>query len=186
MPVNRKLNRPTAPGDGPHLTDSSSDIEIRPNDSGWQLHVTQFFPLPRHEVFDFFANAENLEAITPPWLHFQILTPTPIQIQQGTLIDYKLRLRMIPIRWRTEIAVWDPPCRFVDRQLRGPYRKWIHEHTFEQTENGTWMTDRVDYTVPGGVLVHTLAVRRDLLKIFEYRRRLLAEQLPESLAHTLP
>lgn len=146
--------------------------------NGWRLETTQFFQLPRVELFSYFADAGNLEEITPPWLHFEILTPLPIAMQVGALINYRLKLRLIPVRWRTEISVWEPPFRFVDRQLRGPYRCWIHEHTFTEIEGGTLMRDRVHYAVPGGPLVHALAVRRDLEKIFNFRREVLSTRFP--------
>lgn len=151
-------------------------IEINKIENGWLLKTEQFFDLPRAELFEFFGDAGNLEAITPPWLNFQILTPQPIEMERGALIDYKLKLRMIPIRWRTEITAWEPPMRFVDSQLRGPYKKWIHEHIFLEKDGGTLMIDKVEYDVPFGRLAHALAVKSDLVKIFEYRYKVLAEK----------
>jgi ligand-binding SRPBCC domain-containing protein len=133
-------------------------------------------PRPRDEVFAFFADATNLEAITPPWLRFRVLTPPPIEMAAGTRIDYRLRVRFLPVRWTTEIAVWEPPVRFVDTQLRGPYRRWVHLHTFEQVEGGTLCRDRVDYEAPGGRLVHRLFVDRDVRRIFAYRRERLLDR----------
>ena len=144
-------------------------IEKHP-EKGYTLTTSQFFEQERDEVFAFFADAFQLERITPPFLNFKVLTPRPIEIQEGTLIDYSLRLRLLPIRWRTEISIWEPPYRFVDQQLRGPYKKWYHEHTFETVEGGTLVHDKVHYIVPGGSLIHALAVKRDLIKIFDYRR----------------
>lgn len=132
---------------------------------------------PRVEVFPFFADVHNLEAITPPWLRFQILTPGPITMRPGALIDYRLRVHGLPLHWQTEIAVWEPPVRFVDRQRRGPYRIWEHEHTFEERNGGTLCRDRVRYAVPGGALVHRLFVRRDVEAIFAFRQRRLSELL---------
>jgi len=126
-------------------------------------------PASRDTLFEFFSDAFQLEKITPPWLNFKVLTPAPIQIQTGTLIDYRLRLRVIPIRWRTEISTWNPPHSFTDRQLKGPYSLWEHFHTFEEVDGGTLVTDEVRYRVPGGVLVHSLFVKRELQKIFQYR-----------------
>jgi len=138
----------------------------------------QWLPCARVEMFSFFANASNLEAITPASLHFVTLTPPPVEMCVGTLIDCKLRLRGFPIRWRTRIAEWEPPFRFVDEQLRGPYRQWIHEHTFEERDGGTLAKDRVRYAVPGGWLIEKLFVRRDIERIFAFRRQKLAEFFP--------
>ncbi len=129
----------------------------------------------RGDLFDFFGDAYQLERITPPWLNFQILTPAPIDIQQGCLIDYRLKLRGIPIRWQTEISTWEPPFSFTDRQTTGPYRLWEHFHMFEDISGGTNVIDEVHYRVPGGFLVHFLVVKRDLKKIFAYRRQQMFE-----------
>ena len=130
---------------------------------------------PRAEVFNFFSDARNLESITPSFLHFVTLTPGPIEMKAGTLIDYKLRVRGFPMRWRTLISAWAPPFRFVDEQLRGPYRQWIHEHTFEERDGGTLAVDVVRYSVLGGALIDWLLVRRDVERIFEFRQRRLRE-----------
>ena len=139
-------------------------------EKGYVLTTEQFVNRSREEVFDFFSDATQLESITPPFLNFKILTPKPIVLRQGALIDYSLRIRMIPIRWRTEISVWEAPDRFVDQQLRGPYRLWHHEHNFKTVDGGTMVYDRVHYAVPGGALVHKFFVKNDLIRIFEYRR----------------
>jgi ligand-binding SRPBCC domain-containing protein len=128
-----------------------------------------WLPLPPQEIFPFFADARNLETLTPPWLNFRIFTPIPITMKEGALIDYRLRVRGFPVRWRTRINVWQPPHRFVDEQLRGPYRQWIHEHTFEVKNDGTLARDIVRYAVPFDFLVHHLLVRPDIEKIFQYR-----------------
>lgn len=128
---------------------------------------------PLEVVFGFFADAGNLEAITPPWLRFEILTPRPIAMRAGALIDYRLRVRGVPLRWRTEITAWEPPHFFVDEQLRGPYRLWVHEHRFRAVRGGTAVLDHVRYRVPGGRLVSWLFVRRDVERIFAFRRQLL-------------
>lgn len=136
--------------------------------------------LPRtpEQLFPFFADAANLDAITPPWLHFHIVTPRPIAMRPGALIDYRLRVRGLPLRWRTLIRDWQPPYRFVDEQLRGPYRQWVHEHTFEARDGGTLARDVVRYAVPLDWLLHRWFIRPDIEKIFAYRqqalRRLLA------------
>lgn len=128
-----------------------------------------WLPLPPEALFSFFADAANLDAITPPWLHFHIVTPPPIAMRAGTLIDYRLRLHGIPLRWRTRIQAWEPPHRFVDEQLRGPYRQWIHEHTFEARDGGTLARDVVRYAVPFDFIAHRWFVRPDVEKIFRYR-----------------
>ncbi len=129
-----------------------------------------WLPRPRPEVFTFFADARNLEAITPPWVNFQVLTPGPIVMEVGTLIDYRLRIHGFPFRWRTEITAWDPPFRFADTQLRGPYRRWVHTHIFEDSNGGTLCRDEVSYAVLGGALIERLFVRRDVERIFAFRQ----------------
>jgi len=132
----------------------------------------QWVPQPPEEVFPFFAEAANLEALTPPWLRFRILTPLPIRMGPGVRIEYRLRLRGLPLRWVAEIRVWEPPHKFVDVQLRGPYRFWIHSHRFIPERGGTRIVDVVRYALPGGILgrwVHRWLVRKDVEKIFRYR-----------------
>jgi ligand-binding SRPBCC domain-containing protein len=127
----------------------------------------------QEDVFKFFSNAANLDAITPAWLHFQIITPMPVEMHQGTLLEYRLKLKGFPVRWLTEITEWDPPYRFVDRQLKGPYRKWVHTHTFEAKEGGTLVRDQVEYEIAGWIfepLIHRLFVGPDLERIFQHRR----------------
>ncbi len=136
----------------------------------YRLHAGLFVPRDREAVFDFFSDARQLQAITPPWLHFEVLTPAPIVMHAGALIDYRLRLRGLPLRWQSRITVWDPPRCFVDEQTRGPYRLWRHEHRFEEADGGTHVLDDVDYAVPGGALVHALVVRRDIERIFAWRQ----------------
>jgi len=129
---------------------------------------------PIHEVFPFFANAENLDAVTPTWLKFEILTSLPIEMKIGTQVDYRLRLHGIPIRWHSEITEWDPPHKFTDVQLKGPYRFWKHEHLFSAESDRTRMIDRVEYSIPGWIfspMVHSLFVKNDLEKIFAYREK---------------
>jgi ligand-binding SRPBCC domain-containing protein len=141
-------------------------------------------PHPRPEVFAFFADAANLQELTPPWLHFRLDTPPPIAMFEGALIEYRLRVHRVPVRWRTRITAWEPPRRFVDEQLRGPYRLWLHEHLFEEAESpdgaaATRVIDRVRYAVPGGplgILADRLLVRRDVERIFAFRRQRLAER----------
>jgi ligand-binding SRPBCC domain-containing protein len=135
-----------------------------------------WLPVLPEEVFPFFADAANLEAITPPWVNFRIVTPQPVRMGVGALIDYRLRVRGLPMRWRTLISAWEPPHRFVDEQLRGPYRQWIHEHTFEAKDGGTLARDRVQYAVPFDTLVHRLWVKPDIERIFAHRERVLRER----------
>lgn len=135
-----------------------------------------WLPLPPEEIFPFFADAANLDAITPPSLHFRIVTPRPIEMRAGTLIDYKLRVRGLPMRWRTLISAWEPPHRFVDEQLRGPYRQWIHEHTFEPHDGGTLARDVVRYAVPFDFIAHRLFVRPEVSKIFAFRQEALRQR----------
>jgi ligand-binding SRPBCC domain-containing protein len=157
----------------------SSEIRIDRTPSGFRLYAEMFLPAPRERLFEFFADAFQLETITPPWLNFHVITPRPIVIAAGTLIDYRLRLHKIPILWRTRISLWKPPYRFVDEQLRGPYRRWHHEHQFELLDGGTLCRDIVDYSVPGGRLINALFVQGDVLKIFRYRQ----QKLYEMFAH---
>jgi ligand-binding SRPBCC domain-containing protein len=132
-------------------------------------------PRPIGEVFDFFAQARNLEILTPPWLKFEVLTPEPITMRVGLTIDYRIHVHGLPVRWRTKIEAWEPPHRFIDMQLRGPYRLWHHTHTFEERDGGTLCRDEVRYWPIGGALIDTLFVSRDVKAIFEFRRQRLLE-----------
>lgn len=129
---------------------------------------------PLEEVFAFFSDAFNLERITPPELRFRILTKPPIVVRAGTLIDYRLRLYGVPFHWKTLIERFEPNVAFVDVQLRGPYKRWHHTHRFERVgERETLMQDRVEYALPFGPLgdaVHALMVRKQVERIFAYRR----------------
>ena len=147
----------------------------------YRLTREQFVPMPLEEVFAFFADAHNLERLTPPWLNFEVLTPSPVDMRAGTLIDYRLQLHGIPVRWQSEITVWQPPHRFVDRQVSGPYRLWVHTHHLESLAEGTLVGDVVDYAVPGGALVQRLFVGPDLNRIFDYRARQLDAWVIETM-----
>jgi ligand-binding SRPBCC domain-containing protein len=137
------------------------------------LERVQTIEVPVERAFGLHGDARNLEPMTPPWLHFEVTTPGEIEMRSGTLLDYRLRLHGVPIRWRTEIVAWEPPRRFVDVQLRGPYSLWEHTHLFEATAGGaTTIRDRVRYEIPFGpigALADRLFVRRDLKRIFDYR-----------------
>lgn len=147
-----------------------STLTIEKQDRGYLLRAECLVPRELDEVFEFFSNAANLERITPPWIRFQVLTPQPIEMHQGLLIDYRLRIRGLPMRWQSEIVVWEPQRRFVDEQRHGPYRFWRHEHRFKPCDEGTRVIDEVHYGVPGGALIHGLLVRRDVASIFRYRQ----------------
>ena len=136
------------------------------------LERQQLLPRPVDEIFPFFADARNLERITPPWLGFRILTPEPIEMGSGTRIEYRIRIAGVPVRWRTVIRDWKPGERFADEQESGPYAVWHHEHDFVATSTGTLMTDRVTYRLPFGPLgriAHGLWVHSALARIFDYR-----------------
>jgi ligand-binding SRPBCC domain-containing protein len=146
----------------------------------YELHRKQWVPHPVEKVFEFFATAQNLEQLTPPFLRFQI-TRTPPRMEPGARIEYKLRIHGLPVRWRTIIENWNPPHEFVDRQARGPYRFWHHTHRFREEKGGTWIEDTVRYQLPFGALgqlVHRAMVARDVRTIFQFRedviRRLFA------------
>ena len=147
-----------------------SKIDIRAPQKGDSVFSTdKWLSVPLETTFEFFSDARNLEEITPPFLKFRIVTPAPIEMEPGALIDYQLKLRGIPLRWRTEIVDWDPPRGFTDVQLRGPYRKWVHRHDFKEENGGTLVSDTVHYRVPGGSLADRMFVRKDLIRIFAYR-----------------
>jgi len=140
----------------------------------YTLRQEQWIPRPIDEVFAFFSDPHNLEAITPPWLGFKILSTTSETIAKGTEIRYRLRMHGIPLHWRTVIRAWNLPHRFVDLQASGPYRLWYHTHTFEAHGDRTRMVDVVRYALPFGILgriVHALKVRSDVQEIFDYRRQ---------------
>ena len=135
------------------------------------LRREQWVARPVEEVFAFFSDARNLAELTPPWLRLRILTPG-VPLAEGTRIRYRIGLHGLPVGWTTEIRRWDPPHRFTDVQLRGPYRLWHHTHRFEASGGGTRMTDIVRYRLPFGPLgrlIQALIVRRDLARIFDYR-----------------
>lgn len=159
-------------------TESGEDPGVKT----YELQTEVRIPGTLDRVFAFFADAGNLELLTPPWLSFRILTPRPIAMSVGVLIDYRIGVRGIPMRWRSEITAWEPPFRFVDEQRRGPYRLWVHEHSFRQDGTVVVVRDHVRYAVPGGPglerLVHAALVRPDLHRIFRYRVDAMNRLLP--------
>jgi ligand-binding SRPBCC domain-containing protein len=148
-------------------------LEFTSRNGGYRLISEVRLPASRDEVFEFFSDATQLERLTPPWLKFSVTTPTPIEMREGALIDYKLRVHGIPLRWQSQISCWEPPNRFADEQLHGPYRQWHHVHTFVEDGPSTICRDEVDYDFFGGPLIHTLFVKRDLKKIFAFRTKVL-------------
>ena len=159
-------------------TEDAERVAFRQEDATrWSLRAIQRVSLPRGEVFHFFADAGNLARITPPELGFHILTPQPIAMDAGALIDYRIRLWGIAMSWLTEITTWNPPNEFVDTQLRGPYAEWVHRHRFiAMTEGSTLVEDYVRFKLPMGRLGATASpiVRRQLRRIFDYRRSAIA------------
>lgn len=148
-------------------------LKFGKRDGNYTLDAEQELNTPLDSLFPFFADAKNLEELTPPFLRFAIKTP-PAEMREGALIDYRITLRIIPMTWRTLISVWEPPVRFVDEQLRGPYTLWRHEHRFERRGARTLVIDHIDYRVPLGPLVHGLLVKPDLERIFTYRQEKMA------------
>jgi ligand-binding SRPBCC domain-containing protein len=147
----------------------------------YRLEREQVVPRPVDDVFAFFAEARNLEALTPAWLHFELLTQGPIEMRRGTLIEYRLRLHRVPVRWISRIEQWEVGRSFVDRQVRGPYRLWHHLHEFASHPDGTVVRDQARYELPFGPLgaaAHAAFVRRDLDRIFDFRREAVARLLP--------
>jgi ligand-binding SRPBCC domain-containing protein len=143
------------------------------------LEREQRLPAPPEDVFPFFEDAYNLEAITPAFLGFRVTTPRPIDMGEGALIEYKLKLHGVPVKWRTRIERFEPPDLFVDAQISGPYKLWHHTHTFEPDgRGGTLMRDRVRYALPFGpfgAIAHLLFVKRDVRRIFDFRREAVAQ-----------
>jgi len=169
-----------------------NDIRVTPETDPehgriWRLVATQILERPIDEVFPFFADAHNLERLTPDFLKFEVLTPKPIEMRSGLILKYKLKVRGVPIRWTTEILDWDPPHRFIDNQAKGPYALWHHTHTFEPTTDGhTLCRDEVRYRPAGWILaplVNRFIVQRDVTNIFRYRFEKLEAFFPPRPAH---
>ena len=142
----------------------------------YSLKRKQFIKLPIEKVFDFFSKPENLEKITPSSLSFKIITPIPIDMSKGALIDYTIKLFFYPVHWRTIISDYNPPYSFIDQQIKGPYKFWHHSHKFKEVNDGVEIIDNVKYSVPFGVvgrLAHKIWIRNELNKIFDYRMKII-------------
>ncbi|MGD9789272.1 MAG: SRPBCC family protein [Phycisphaerales bacterium] len=137
------------------------------------LEVSQWLPVTPDELWPFFTDIANLERITPDWVNFKILTPPGTPVHEGVILDYRIRIRGVGVHWRTRISAFDPPHRFVDEQIKGPYSLWRHEHRFHEERGGTRCLDRVDYRSPLGVILHPMFVDRDVRRIFEFRAQAL-------------
>lgn len=151
----------------------------------YTLKRQQLISRPLEEAFSFFSRPENLSLITPASLKFQMLTPSPIEMKEGAMIDYTVRPFGFPLRWTTFITDFKPPYRFADLQLRGPYAYWHHVHTCTETDDGTMMTDEIHYGLPFGLLgriAHALFVRRQLDMIFDFRKAALETAFPDTAA----
>jgi uncharacterized protein (TIGR01777 family) len=143
-----------------------------------KLEVWQFVPAQIDEVFPFFSAAENLEKITPPWLKFKIEKKSTPEVEENTVIDYKLKIHGFPARWKSKIVDWKPGVQFVDYQLKGPYAKWHHTHTFKKVQGGTLLGDHVIYRIPGSFLGKTVLgqfIKHDVSTIFKYRQKVIHE-----------
>jgi len=170
------VRRPAVPGASGLLKTAS----IGPGGCGHVLETRQWVPAGIEETFAFFSDARNLEAITPRFLGFEIRTPLPIEMREGALIEYRLRLMGVPMTWLTRIDRWEPGAGFVDRQLRGPYARWVHEHRFTPAGRGTLIEDRIEYAVPLAPLsepVRTLFVTPTVERIFRHRHEVVARRL---------
>ena len=144
----------------------------------YSLHFKQTINRPIEEVFDFFSKPENLSRITPKKLNFKILTPTPIKMMKGQIIDYTIRLIGFQIHWRTLITDYNPPYSFIDQQINGPYTIWHHKHTFKKTANGVEIYDDITYSIPFGIIgriLHYIWIKKDLEKIFKHREKVIEQ-----------
>jgi len=142
----------------------------------YKIITKQFVKRPLAEVFEFFSSPENLAEITPEDLNFKILTPEPLEMKRGAVIDYTIKLFKIPVHWRTLITTFEPPYRFVDEQIKGPYSLWHHTHIFKEVSGGVEIHDSVSYSVPFGLLgrlLHAVWIKRDLERIFEHRKNVI-------------
>lgn len=149
--------------------ETTFSITPHPQLPGYLLVAEQWVPRPIDQIFAFFDRPENLQGLTPPQLRFEILTPQPIEMKQGTEIDYRIKVHGLPLRWKSLITEYEPGVQFVDEQLKGPYKVWHHTHRFDPLDEGTLIQDRVHFRVPGGALAFKLFVKPDLHRIFAYR-----------------
>lgn len=159
----------------------------RADHGAWRLRAAQSLPVARARLFSFFSDARNLTRITPPEMGFQIVTPSPIVMGEGTLIDYRVRVAGVPLRWRSLITRWEPPHEFADEQLRGPYAQWVHRHRFTKiAEDVTLMEDEVLFRLPFAPLSAPAApfVRRQLRWIFRYRREVIERMIADGVFHS--
>jgi len=142
----------------------------------YKIKTEQFIKRSLAEVFDFFSRPENLAEITPSELHFKILSPQPLEMKQGAVIDYTIKLFKIPVHWRTLISTYEPPYRFVDEQIKGPYSYWHHTHIFKEVNDGVEIYDSVSYSIPFGLLgrlLHAVWIKRNLERIFKFRKNVI-------------
>lgn len=160
-----------------NLTDKSPEITRRA-DGTYVLTMSTLLRRDRQEVFAFLSDAANVERITPPWVKYRIVTPMPVEMREGAVFDYAMRIRCFRLKWRTEITEWSPPHSFADTQARGPFTEWRDRHVFtEMDDQITVVRNEVVYRVPGGAPVHRLLVRRDLLRIYRHEQRMMHELL---------
>lgn len=157
--------------------ETPTHITSRP-DGAFELTCDIELPHPLPDVFDFFCRPENLAKLTPPSMGFKLLTPGPIDMRRGIVLEYRIRPLGLPMRWRSRIDTWDPPHEFSDSQAKGPFRSWEHSHRFLPTHTGTRVIDHVVYRVPGGRLAENLFVRKQLLDQFQYRTDRMREYFP--------
>ena len=171
----------------PRVAADLATIHIdRGEDGRYVLKTRMEIAFDIEETFRFFADAENLDSITPPWLQFKIVTMSPIQMGEGTRIKYRLRIHKLPVGWTSEIRDWNPPYSFVDSQVAGPYREWNHLHRLSSMPGGgTLVEDVVHYRPPFGRLANRLFVQRDLERIFAYRSRMLPAAISAALGSGL-
>lgn len=153
----------------------------RQPDGSYSLRMATVVRRPRAEVFAALSDANVLQQLTPPWVRYRIITPMPVEMREGAIFDYAMRIRCFPVKWRTEITGWSPPEAFADTQRRGPFREWRDRHLFSVIDESTTLVENdIAYRVPGGRFVHRLLVRRDLLQVYRYEQRMMHNLLEHS------